>query len=249
MNETGRGWIKLWRSITDNHVLSDDDIPYNKRMAFIDLLLQTSYSNRKTVKYIRNVPVELKKGQIAISERELVTRWGPQTWTRNKVSGFLKRLEQEGMISINTNNLTTIITICKWNEYQEPYYKSSRSQPQPQPQTNHRNSETPVVVGFGEAKKGKEGNKKEELFEKFWYAYPVKQGKEAARIIWLSIGINDDLFSTIMSSLENQKKWKDWEVKGGQFIPKPEKWLLGKLWNDQPREQVKPDGDWSHALF
>ena len=35
MNETGRGWIKLWRSITDNHVLSDDDIPYNKRMAFI----------------------------------------------------------------------------------------------------------------------------------------------------------------------------------------------------------------------
>lgn len=79
-------------------------------------------------------------------------------------------------------------------------------------------------------------NKKtlEELFEKFWEAYPRKVNKKRAKELFdRKVGLNSDLFDTVMQALEKHKSGKQWLEDNGQFIPYPTTWLNGERWNDE----------------
>lgn len=72
-----------------------------------------------------------------------------------------------------------------------------------------------------------------EKFDVFWRAYPAKKEKKYALKIWEKMKVDDALFETIMKSLENHKKSRQWTDKNGQFIPNPTTWLNGERWNDE----------------
>lgn len=108
------GWIKLYRILRDNEIWKNKE-PYDKRSAWIDLLLRSTHQNIKFL--FGNEIIELIPGQIITSELKLATEW---KWSRHKVRGYFELLERVGQIRTPKRTTKyTIITIINWELYQE----------------------------------------------------------------------------------------------------------------------------------
>jgi hypothetical protein len=81
----------------------------------------------------------------------------------------------------------------------------------------------------------------DDRFEKFWKAYPRKQGKGAAEKAWKRIHVNG-AFGSLLTALENQKQTEQWRKDNGQFIPNPATWLNQRRWEDEIPGGNHPDG-------
>lgn len=106
------GWIKLHRKITDNPLYFSEQ--FNRSMAWIDLLLLANYADNYFFK--RGVRVDVKTGQVGYDLDSLAKRW---KWSRGKVERFLKMLENDNQIVRQKNNVTTLISIVNYKEYQQ----------------------------------------------------------------------------------------------------------------------------------
>ena len=104
------GWIKLHRCIIDNWVW---DCEFSYGQAWIDLLMKACHKPNKLM--IKGQMISLERGQQARSEVTLAKKW---KWSRGKVRRFLSRLEGDSMIVHQTDNLTSIITICNYDNFQ-----------------------------------------------------------------------------------------------------------------------------------
>ncbi|HCU64572.1 MAG TPA: hypothetical protein DF774_02300 [Rheinheimera sp.] len=114
------GWIKLHRSLKD-HFLFDFNEP-DKALAWIDLLLSASFEDCKV--HVKGRVINVSRGQFVVSQVTLQKRWG---MSQNKVKRFLNLLENEGMVNVQTNDATTIITICNYDSYQEVQQQDERT--------------------------------------------------------------------------------------------------------------------------
>ena len=106
------GWIKLWRKFADDPLWVSE--PFTKGQAWVDLLLMAQGTENTIFK--NGKFMEFQPGTVYKSILELSKRW---KWSRNKVSRFLKSLENETMVETksDTTNGTTI-TIENWEIYQ-----------------------------------------------------------------------------------------------------------------------------------
>lgn len=106
------GWIKLWRKFADDPLWISE--PFTKGQAWVDLLLMAQGTENTIFK--NGKFMEFQPGTVYKSILELSKRW---KWSRNKVSRFLKSLENEAMVETksDTSNGTTI-TIENWAFYQ-----------------------------------------------------------------------------------------------------------------------------------
>lgn len=107
-----KGYIRLYRSITDNF-LWDNNRVFDKRSAWIDLLLMASY--QPTERLIDGILVKLERGELYASTRFLASRW---KWSKDKVSRFLVLLETQGMVRRKRATNGTIILIEKYDYFQ-----------------------------------------------------------------------------------------------------------------------------------
>lgn len=88
---------------------------------------------------------------------------------------------------------------------------------------------------------------RENLFEMFWAAYPQcfrKANKKGCRAKFLKIKNLEDIFPEIISSLEVQKRSKQWNEQDGQFIPAPLTWINQERWtvkDERTEIQIKVD--------
>ena len=105
------GWVKLYRSITENWVWNDK--PFSKGQAWIDLILMANHKDNKFPLGDKVVTVE--RGSLITSEIKLMERWG---WSKSKVRLFLNQLQNDGMIVKITDRKKTTITIVKYGIYQ-----------------------------------------------------------------------------------------------------------------------------------
>lgn len=76
---------------------------------WITLLLMANYKNQKWH------GTEVQRGQVVTSRAELMAKTG---MTAQKIRTCLERLEHGGMIRRKSTNRNTLITICKYDEYQ-----------------------------------------------------------------------------------------------------------------------------------
>jgi hypothetical protein len=106
------GWIKIHRSITD-HWLYNEKRTYSKLEAWYDLLLNVNYTDAKIV--IKGKLYEVKRGQSIMSLDSWAKRWN---WDKSKVRRFLVMLQKDEMIELISDNITTQLTICKYESYQ-----------------------------------------------------------------------------------------------------------------------------------
>lgn len=115
-----RGYIKLYRQITDNEFYFAER--FSKIMCWIDLLLLATHSdnNANIRDNIRNIVIKLNPGELCYSKKELSKRWKMNERT---VSKILKMFQDREMITYKTYkikgaNITTLTKILKWDEFQ-----------------------------------------------------------------------------------------------------------------------------------
>ena len=107
------GWFKVDRSIKD-HWLWKDNEPFDKRSAWIDLIMMANIKDFKT--HYKGKLVMRKRGEVNTSLVYLADRW---RWDRRKVKRFLMVLESDGMVSLNSTPDGTTVTIENYGKYQD----------------------------------------------------------------------------------------------------------------------------------
>jgi DNA-binding MarR family transcriptional regulator len=72
----------------------------------------------------------------------------------------------------------------------------------------------------------------DELFARFWAAYPLKRSKGTAERAFAKLKPNEPLLAEILVGLERAKT-SDPRFVGGEYIPHPATWLNAKGWQDE----------------
>ncbi len=81
----------------------------------------------------------------------------------------------------------------------------------------------------------------ETQFNKFYSAYPRKVKKQKVKEWFMKNTPSNELFSSIMDSLEQFRASRDWQKDGGRFIPHPSTWLNQRRWEDETVDQSSFD--------
>jgi hypothetical protein len=105
------GTVNISRTIWDDTAFKKQ--PFTEREAFMWLVMEASWKPRE--RRVGNAVVTLERGQLASSIRFMAEAWD---WQKSTVDRFLKRLENRDMIGTASGTGITIITVCKYNEYQ-----------------------------------------------------------------------------------------------------------------------------------
>ena len=80
MNE--KGWITIHRKIKDNWIWNDKE-PFDKRSAWIDLILKANHKNKKFL--YNGKLIEVERGSRITSIKKISEEWH---WSRKKVKNF-----------------------------------------------------------------------------------------------------------------------------------------------------------------
>ena len=80
----------------------------------------------------------------------------------------------------------------------------------------------------------------ETQFNDFYSLYPKKVKKQDVKKWFQKNKPSNELFSSMLYSLEQFRASKEWQKDGGQFIPYPSTWLNQKRWEDEGIEQMRP---------
>lgn len=107
------GWIKLHRKLQECWIWLEKE-PFDKRSAWVDLLLNANHSDKKIL--FNGELITVKRGQILTSIRKLAERW---KWSYDKTSRFLKLIESDGMLRKESDNCRTLLTIENYEVYQD----------------------------------------------------------------------------------------------------------------------------------
>ena len=116
-------WIKISRCLVRMKGYNSE--PFCKPMCFIDLTLMASFSVRQ--KRTKFGEITLQRGEIAISERDLASKW---KITRRHCNTVLTNLVKEGWITIRVEKGTSIITI---NNYDQLSDNEPNTEPKSEP--------------------------------------------------------------------------------------------------------------------
>jgi len=108
-----KGWISINRKI-QCHWLWQEKREFSKLEAWFDILLTVNHSEQKVM--IKNTLFTVKRGQSIKSLETWSKRW---KWSRGRVKRFFDLLKLDEMIDYKTNNKTTVITVCKYDNYQD----------------------------------------------------------------------------------------------------------------------------------
>lgn len=128
------GWIKLHRKITDNPLYFSE--PFTRSMAWVDMLLIANHADNFFFK--RGIRVDIKTGQIGYDLDTLSKRW---KWSRGKVERFLQMLEKDEQIVRQKTNVTTLISIVNYKEYQTDDKANRKANDKPNSKPNEHKQE------------------------------------------------------------------------------------------------------------
>lgn len=106
------GWIKVHRKIQDTVGYFAE--PFCRNMAWIDLLLLANHDDNFF--RFRGIRVDVKRGQTGVNIETFCDRW---KWSRGKTERWLKELERDKKIIRQKTNITTLISIINYSQYQD----------------------------------------------------------------------------------------------------------------------------------
>ena len=105
-------WIKLHRKLQDCWIWQENE-PFDKRSAWVDLLLSANHSDKKIL--FNGELIIVKRGQVLTSIRKLSAKW---SWSVNRVYRYLRLLESDNMLIKESDNDKTLLTIVNYEVYQ-----------------------------------------------------------------------------------------------------------------------------------
>ena len=213
------GWIKLHRKLRENEIWEKE--PFDKRSAWIDLLLRATHKEEKFL--IGNTVIKVKSGEVFTSEKKLAKNW---KWSRHKVRNFFILLEQIGQIGTpKRTSRYTLLTIVNWEQYQSDNSKKDTKKDIKRTSKGHPRDT------YKNVKNGKNVKKEHSLFD-FWNSLKIIihkniKGKVGNRTFkgCLEQALKDNTEEIIRDAMQNYKNilegeeyfWKyRWTV--GEFL-------------------------------
>jgi len=173
------GYISLHRKIQDCFLWYSDE-PFDRRSAWIDLLLLVNHEEKEIV--FDGNKILVSKGQKITSIRFLADRWH---WSTTKVRKYLELLKSENMIKIESDNKKTLLTVVNYEVYQNTKHTENTQETHRNDtevtQKNTNNNDNNDNNVNNENKKNKESldDLIEQNFETLWKLYPRKEGKSS----------------------------------------------------------------------
>ena len=134
-------WFAVSRTIFDHYLVGIKDRPYTELEAWLWLIAEAEFEARPI--FNKGQRIVLDPGQMMTAHNYLAKTWD---WTVDKVRWYLKRLQNEAMISRycasqptnrNTNQIQ-IITISNYKDYQIAGDDQHQANSQPEHQPNPR---------------------------------------------------------------------------------------------------------------
>lgn len=95
----------------------------------------------------------------------------------------------------------------------------------------------------GSGRLEQDGGKTADLFAEFWNKYPRKQHKQEAWREWCRLAPDAETTDLIARAVETRKQSRLWQEDGGRYVPKPDKFLRGRQWEDELLGVDKPQED------
>ena len=86
-----------------------------------------------------------------------------------------------------------------------------------------------------------------EWFGRFWKAYPKKQGQVEARLAWMRMRFDVQLYTEIVEAVQSFRAVRrDWQTAGGRYVPMPANFLMNERWKDEVA--IKPPMDFDKPM-
>jgi hypothetical protein len=194
-----RGVFAVSREVFDHPLFKKE--PFTECQAWIWLLAQAAWKPRRvrTVNGRAVEMLEIGRGQLSCSRYFMQTAWH---WPSEKrVRTFLKRLEMDAMIAVQTDALQTVVTICKYDLYQ--FSKDTED--------THTDAQTDATWTHKGPESKKEINKKKRntrsraenssQFEQWYSTYPKKvDRKDAERCFNRLMAAGEMSFDDLMAA-------------------------------------------------
>jgi hypothetical protein len=170
------GWIKLHRSIKDHWLYTEDRV-FSKFEAWNDILLTVNYADAKQV--IKGKIYNIKRGESTMSLDNWAKRWN---WDKSKVRRFLTLLQSDGMIVLNSDNITTHLSVCNYASYQD---ERNANETQTKRKRNANEIQTTPIKEEEEQQEQKEGKFVKPTIEQL-KEYMSEQGMNDIAENWLN---------------------------------------------------------------
>jgi len=215
-----QGWISWHRQIM-NHWLYKEKRVFSRYEAWLDIVMLANHQDARFV--FGGELVEVVRGQKITSIRQLCDRWG---WSNTKVKNFLKLLEDDGMIVVNSDTKKTLITVEKYDFFQ--------GQDDSEATGKRHASDTETTRKHTNNNVNKVNKEKKEIytpqFDEFWSVYPRKVSKTDAAKAWNTLIKSGTSIDEIITATRNYAT--ECQGKEMQFIKHAATFLKNDRWKD-----------------
>lgn len=197
------GWIKLHRKMLDSDIWISDE--FSRGQAWVDLILLANHKDSYFIK--RGNRVDVKRGQIGHSVKALSNRW---KWSSGKVNRFLKLLENENQILIKKNNVTTVLTVINYNDYQQDgnQTKTKRKPNENQTETykNEKNEKNDICINsFDLVLEDSEKSKYEPVIKTSYNDFMMKFKQNCPTLLKIPKQLNIDSYYQLVNEYGKDK--------------------------------------------
>lgn len=162
-----KSYIKLFRKLLKSPIWENE----KALKIWLWCLLKATHIEREQL--VGQQIVHLEKGQF-IFGREKASE--ELNMTESTVYKYIKLLEKLQMISINSNNKFSIVSIEKWEDYQIEELKDNNKITTEEQQSNTNKNVKNIKNNISSSN----DEELKEHFEKIWEIYPNKKGKSKA---------------------------------------------------------------------
>lgn len=204
------GWLKIHRRILAWEWYTDP----NTIRLFLHLLLTANYVTQRWQGKL------IQPGQLLTGRNKLAQEL---SLTVRKIRTSLDKLKKTGEVSIKTIGNYSIITICKWNDYQS---KLTDNRPSKRPAESQARDQPSTTI-----KEGKEIKEEKKYtldrFNTFWDTYSKKVGREKCVKVWQCLP-ESEIEKILVHVPQYVLSTPD-----AQFRKNPLTYLSGKHWNDE----------------
>ena len=219
------GWISLDRAITKHWLWRDEK--FSKGQAWIDLLLAAAHTENK--RRIKGTLITVARSEQIRSQVTLATAW---SWDRKTVSRFLKTLEKDGMILTKSDHLTSYISICNYDDYQDNKKLSPQLKGQQKGQAAPSREDT-----NNKGNKGNNDNNINEPFNYFWLNMKLKKAaKPKAEVSFNKVASKQDDKMAFSKMLVDDTKLRSDAGQFGFDRLNPVTYLNQERWEDDKPE-------------
>lgn len=235
-----RGVFAVDRGVWEHDLLASAD-PFSRREAWLWLVSEAAWKPHR--RRLAGKPIDVNRGQLAASLRFIASKW---RWSEPRVRRFLAVLISDQMIGAKTDAGVTVITICKYDEYQRVSLPSDATpkvdadagatQERRKVEDKESKEDNSSLRSLGRSAAPTRPPAGASDFDEFWSKYPKREGanpKEPARKKFLAaVKSGADPTAIIRGAEAYATEQQQLGKVGTTYVAQAVTWLNQQRWRD-----------------